>query len=242
MAGLDLIIGGLGAAARFLPLAWRASWAMLALTAVATGLALGQAPVWWLAAAVLAIVTRGGLWRLALDLGRPGPSGYQLSAIEARLAAVWALSGLFLAILAMLTLVVLLCCAYAAASAGLGFNGAEVATWTPAIQGGGRVLLGAAGALGAAGMVYAAARISLAEAASVAREKVQVLSAWTLTRRRAFGLAVANLAVAAPAIVLWLARGAGWPWLVAESFVIVWLWLPMSIGLMAYAYQAAEKP
>jgi hypothetical protein len=156
---------------------------------------------------------------------------------------VWALTALFLAILGLLFLVVLLCCAYAAASAGRGFDPAEVVTWAPAIDARGRVLLGAAAAVGAAGMTYAALRTSLAEAASVARNKVQALSAWPLSRGKALSLFAANLAIAAPAIGLTLLRPAGppvWPWAIAEAATLSAVWLPMSVGLMAYAFETSE--
>jgi hypothetical protein len=245
LPGVSFVIGGVVAAARFLPVAWRASWAALALAGVAVALALaGGGGGWWLAAAPLALITRGGLWRLALGEGRAGPGGLQWGRIETRLAAAWALTALFFAILGMLLLVVLLCCAYAAASAGRGFDPAQVATWTPAIDGRGRVLLGAVAAAGGGAMVWAALRTSLAEAASVARGKVQVLAAWPLTRGRTLGLLAAHLAIAAPAILAALPRPAGppsWPWAIFEAAAIAGLWLPMNVGLMAYGLEASNQ-
>ena len=241
---MNFVIGGVVAAARFLPAAWRTSWAALALTGATLALAFAGGGGWWLAVAILALTARGGLWRLALGEGRPGPSGLQWGRIEGRLAAVWVLTVLFLAILGMLLLVIMLCCAYAAASAGRGFDPAQVATWAPAIDGRGRGLLGAVAAVGGGALTWAGLRTSLAEAASVARGKVQVLAAWPLTRGRTLGLLAAYLAIAAPAIGTALARPAGppaWPWAVLEAVAVAGLWLPMSVGLMAYGFEASNQ-
>lgn len=231
-----MIFGGLSAAARFLPRAWRACWASLILTSAAFAIALaGDWPLAWIAALALALVARGGLWRLASGQGRPGPCGLQFGAIEIRLAAVWALTVLFLSFLGLIAFVVLLCGAYAAASAGRGFNPTMVATWAPAIVGGGQVMLGAMAFLCILGLVFGAGRISLAEAASVDRDKVQVLSSFALTRGRTLPLVIANLVLAAPAIALALGlRGQIGAW--TAGLAIGGLWLPMSVGLMAYAY------
>jgi hypothetical protein len=232
-----MILGGLPAAARFLPQAWRAGWISLILAAAGLAYAFaGRAPVGWIAALCLTLIARGGLWRLALVRGRPGPGGLQFGRIEIRLAAVWGLTVMFLAALGLIAFVVLLCGAYAAASAGRGFNPAVVATWAPAISGGGSILLGAIALLCAVGLAYGAARISLAEAASVGRDRIQVLSSFAMTRGRALALIVANLALAAPAIAM--AYGLrGQVGAAAAGLALGALWLPMSVGLMAYAYE-----
>lgn len=244
MTGTGLHIGGgLVAAWRFLPRAWRAAWAALTLTMVAVALAFAAAPAWWFVVVLVVLMARGALWRVALGGGRPGPGGLQLGAMEGRIASAWALSTLFMAILTSLMIVVLLCCAYAAASVGRGFDPAEVATWASAVEGGGRVFLGAAAFVCVAGMVFAATRVSLAEAATVTRAKVQVLSAWTLSRGRVVFLLIANVIVAGPALALLALRmrgHVGWTWAVAEGVAVGGLWLPLSIGLMAYAYETAE--
>ncbi|MGH7023577.1 MAG: hypothetical protein ACREEB_08310 [Caulobacteraceae bacterium] len=237
-ASIELFVSGLAAAARFLPRAWRSSWAALALTALVVGLALDAGGAWWLAVAVLALVTRGGLWRLALTGDKPGPGGLQAGRIELRLAVAWLLSGLFLAILAMLLLVVFLACAYAVASAGPGFNAAEVATWRPAIVGRGEALLGAVGVVGLAALAFAAARISLAEPATVARGRLQVLSTWPLTRGRALVLLTGHAVLAALVIALAALRWPGPWWIACESLAVAGLWLPTSVGFMAYAYES----
>lgn len=224
------------AAARFLPQAWRACWVILILTSTAFAIGLaGGGPLAWSAALALALMARGGLWRLARGQGRPGPGGVQFGAMEFRLAAVWVLTVLFLVILGLLAVVVTLCGAYAAASAGKGFNPAVVASWAPAIVGGGRVLLGAIAFLCILGLAYGAGRLSLAEAASVDRGKVQVLASFALTDGRALGIVLANVVLAAPAIGLVLGvHGRPGAW--AAGLTIGCLWLPMSVGLMAYDY------
>ncbi len=240
-----LIAGGLAAAARFLPRAWRAAWAVLTLGVVTLVLAFSlRGPGLWIAALAASLVARGALWRLASGRGRPGPGGLQLGVMEARLAGVWILAGLFLGIIALLALVVLLCGAYAVASAGRGFDPAQIATWAPAITRRGRLVLGVIGVFCAIGFVYAAARISLAEAATAGRSKLQVLSSFALTRGGALPLAIAHILLAAPVIGLlaWGAsRGYRGAWVVAEGFAIGGLWLPMSVGLMAYAYDLCAR-
>ena len=201
------------------------------------------APVWLALAAAAMLVGRGALWRLALGRQGRGLGGLQFGRVEARLAAVWALSGLFLAVLILLLFVALLCFAYAAASAGRGFDAARVLSWAPAVDGRGRLLLGIVAGLGGAGMVFAAARISLGEAASIERGRVQVLSTWALARGAVLPILVGQLAIAlAPAAALVLAPPGG-PWRLLQAVLLAGLWLPMSVGLMAYVFKdrAAQK-
>jgi hypothetical protein len=244
----SLISGGLAAAARFTPLGWRRVWAGIVLTTLLLGLALRPPPslatAEWLVAALIAmLVSRGALWRLALEAGRPGPGGLQVGAIEGRLAAVWGLSALFMAVLAALLFVAMLIFAYAAASAGQGFDPDNVVTWAPAVDEKGRILVSVAALAGVGAMAWASAHIALGEAASVALGKVQVLSTWGLARRRVMVILVANLLLAVPPAAAFLATpkphegliGAIWPWL--ESLVVTGLWLPMGVGLMAYVWQ-----
>ncbi len=241
-----MVIGGLDAAARFLPRAWRAAWGglILASAAIALALAHGSLAVWF-AALTMVLIARGGLWRLASGAKPVGPAGLQFGVIEARLAGVWLLSALFLGVLLLLAFVLLLCGAYAAASAGRGFDPANVASWVPAIVGGGRVLLGAIAGLCAAGIVFVAVRISLAEAATVHRSKIQVLAAFALSRGRTLALAAAYVIVAAPVIILaaWcMIHGYTNVWAAAEGLAVGGLWLPTSVGLMAYGFDLCARP
>lgn len=253
-----MILKAIGAAARFLPIAWRRAWAAMALAAIAVAAsvasigwagAMGQTSAWLFAVAALSLVTRGGLWRLALKQGRPGPGGLQVGATEARLAMVWVLSGLFLAILFLLLLVVLLCSAYAVASAGRGFDPASVSTWARAIDARGRLLLTGAAILGLAGLAYAWVRISLAEASSVAHARVEVLSTWRLSRGHELTIIAGNLAIAAiPAAVLFAAQmntPVGAHELLRASacgLVLAGVWLPLNVGLMAYVFRCHAAP
>ncbi len=260
-----MIAGGV-AAIRFVAPAWRGASAVLLLTAGAFGGLLtaagwGEAAAWrgaWLAAALLvATVARGALYRLAL--GRPGvgPGGLQWRGAEGGLLAVWLLGAVFLFILGLLAFVALIASAYAVASAGAGFVAADPATWGPAVDGRGRLVVGAVGVVGAAALLWAALRLSLAAAASVARGRVQVLSAWPLTRRYAWtiglALALALALIAAPLALLLAALSfAGGalkpaPPIVAaavgfaQGLVVAGLWLPMTVGLMAYLYRRADS-
>ena len=246
------------AAVRFAPVAWRGAWAALLLTAAATAVALaaivrgrgiGPAPLWLLGAFCLSLVARGALWRLALHHERSGPGGLQVGAVEGRLAAVSALTGVFLAILILLLFVGLLCLAYAAASAGRGFDPANVATWGKSVGAQGRLLVSVATIAGAGAIVLAATRISLAEAASVARGKVQVLSTWGLTRGRLVAIAGGNLLFAIPPVAALLAmpaemaaNAAAMAWPITCGVVLAGVWLPMHVGLMAYIYGRSAAP
>jgi hypothetical protein len=152
------------------------------------------------------------------------------------LAAVWALCGLFLAVLALLFLVTLLAGAYAAASAGPGFDPGRVSTWAPAIQGRGRWLLGALALAGGAGLVFAAGRISLAEAASLSGGRVAVLSTWALSRGALAAILIGNAIIAVPPAVLFLVAPPGPVWRGLQGLVLATVWLPMNVGLMAYVF------
>ncbi|HEY2481902.1 MAG TPA: hypothetical protein VGI30_06870 [Caulobacteraceae bacterium] len=179
---------------------------------------------WLLLTLLLGLVARGALWRLALAKGSPGPGGLQIGMVEVRLAAAWALTIVFLTILGLLLVTGLLCLVYAIASAGRGFDPANAATWAGAVDNQGRLVTGAGMIAGAAALVWAAIRISLAEAASVAKGKVQVLSAWPLTRGRAAAIAFGNLCLAAMpagAFLLTPARIGGADWFRPFAFGVV---------------------
>ncbi len=172
-----MLSGAVVAAVRFAPVAWRGAWAALLLTAGATaavlaaivgGQGIGPVLLWLLVAFSASLVARGALWRLALQHGHLGPGGLQVGAVEGRLAAVSVLTGVLLAILIVLLFVGLLCLAYAAASAGRGFDPANVATWGSAVDSRGRVVMSVATMAGAGAIVLAAVRISLADAVCVA--------------------------------------------------------------------------
>jgi hypothetical protein len=192
---------------------------------------------WFPLAALGVLIARAELWRHALAAT---PGGF--AARTARLAAVWALGGLFLAVLALLLFVTLLAVAYAAASAGPGFDPGQVATWAPAIQGRGRWLLGAVALAGGAGLVFAATRISLAGAASLAGGRVAVLSTWALSRGALAVILIGNATIAAPPAALFLFAPPGPVWRGLQGLVLATVWLPMNVGLMAYVFANRGKP
>ncbi len=251
-----MLASAIFAAARFVPIAWRGAWAALLLTAagsagsvaaVSSGEKAGRAVVWVLLTIALALVARGALWRLALARTRPGPGGLQFGATEARLAAVWALSFLFLAILGLLLVTGLLSLVYAVASAGRGFDPANASTWASAVDGRGRLVIGAAMLVGSAALAWAALRISLSEAASVMAGKVQVLSAWRLTRGGVATIAAGNLLLSVlPVAALLLAPprigGAEWLRPLAFGLVLAGAWLPLQVGLMTNVFERRAAP
>lgn len=221
--------------------------AALAATHGAQGI--GPATLWLIAAFGLSLVARGALWRLALQHGRPGPGGLQIGAVERRLAAVSALTCVFLAILTLLLFVALLSIAYAVASAGRGFDPANIGTWGKAVDARGRLVVSVATIAGAGAIVLAAIRISLAEAASVAGDKVRVLSTWGLTRGRLAAIGGGNLLLAIPPTAALLAMRVGMAANAGAlasplicSVVLAGVWLPMHVGLMAYVYGRRAAP
>jgi hypothetical protein len=230
----------LAAAARFWPAAWKVSWASLALSMATLVLALRFGGSAWIAAIPAALVARGGLMRIAFDLQPPGPGGLQVGRPEARLAAVWILVALFLAILAALAFVLLLSVSFAVASAGPGFNSKSVMTYGPAIDARGRIVLAITALAVGAGIAWAWARTSLAEAASMSRGRIEVLNSWKATSGLGWRLLLAHLVLAAPLVAAMFAGPAGaWAFPLAEGAVFGGLWLPMTTGLMAYAWRTA---
>jgi hypothetical protein len=153
---------------------------------------------------------------------------------------VWLLTALFMAILAALAFVVLISAAYAVASAGPGFDARQVLTWAPAIDTRGRLVLAAVAAGVGLVMAWAWTRTSLAEAASLAGERIEVLSSWKATSGIAWRLLLAQLIVAAPLLLGSFASRLGvWGMPLIEGAILGGLWLPMSAGLMAYAWRTA---
>ncbi len=249
------MLGGLAASWNFLGPAWRGAWAALPLATVIIGIGFARpsalAPP---LAAGAYLVAQGALWRLATGEGGLGPGGLQFGRLELRLAAVWLLSGAFLFVLGLLAFVAVLGFAYAAASAGPGFDPADVATWAPAVEDRGRILVTAVGLIAATALAWAATRISLASAATAARGRVQVLATWPLTRGRAGPILLARvLAGAGPAALVAIAALAARPgsggasglrWIagLVVGVAVAGLWLPSSVGLMAYLYRQAPQP
>ncbi len=259
MSRSSLIAGGLVSALGFLAPAWRRAWGALALAGIvmAAAWAVGATSPAWRAAAALAgiaaaILAEGSLYRLALGKGPSSPAGLGLAAI--RIGAVWALTLVFLFVLGLLAFVVILAFGFGVAASGHGFVTALPATWAPAVDGRGRAVLGLVGSLCLAGLIWAGARVSLGSAASVARDRIQVLASWPTTRGLVWVIIVGRLGLGAIPLgfagaVLWASMawtGAGpaglWAAGLVASAAITGVWLPASVGLMAYLYERAPTP
>ena len=250
----ELIFGGVGAAYRNIAPAWRGAWAGLIFSGLTTGLWLATARkashaplmlIWWILTGVAGLMAKGAVYRLAVGRGTPGPGGLQLGRVELNLVAVALLTFAFLFILGLLFLVVLLCTGYAVASAGPGFVASEISTWFGAIVGRGQVVFGLVALVGATGMIWAGARICLAAAVTVARDEIQVLATWPITRHRVAPIVLAGVLTAVGplailAVIHLLLRLAGGDFAIlfagriVSGLVMVGLWVPMGIGLMAY--------
>jgi hypothetical protein len=263
MTSRALITGGLGFAWRFLRPAWERAWGAIAIAslmfAAIAALTFQPRLTAWrfqilIVAVAAALVAEGGLLRLALGRGRLGPAGLQWGMTEWRLLTVWGLTAVFLFVLGLLAFVTLLACAFAVASSGQGFIVAAPATWARAVDGRGRAVVAVIAGLVLAGLIWAAARVSLGAAASVDRGRVQLLASWPDTRGVVAPLVAARLfAGLAPigfaAVVLSMASRAqgrpdllAWCASLAAGTAIAGLWLPLSVGLMAYFYQRASTP
>jgi hypothetical protein len=171
-----------------------------------------------------------------------------LAAATARLAIVWLLTLAFFAVLASLLFVVFLSSAYAVASAGAGFDAADVRTWAPAVDDRGRGVLAVVAVVGLGLLAWALTRVALAPAATIASGRVRVLNAWPLTRRIGWALLCARLAIGVPALAAAaLALGApragaaatapgAWMLGALAGLIVGGVWLPLNTGLMAYIY------
>ena len=250
----DLIAGAPRAAIAFLPVAWKRAWlsillAVLTIVLVAASGARGAVGGFVAVAGLAVTIELGALWRLSLGAGRLGFGGLQIGWVEVRLAAVTALSVLFMIILGLLAFIVLLAFAYAAAASGHGFVASNVASWAGAVEDRGRVILAVVSLACAGSLAWAFGRISLAAPASVRRGRVQVLSTWPLTKGRVWPMAAAGLVVMGvpTLLVIGLARAgalAG-PAVAAVAFaaaaaVAAGLWLPLNVGLATYLYSRLE--
>jgi hypothetical protein len=263
MARGSLILGGVGAAVGFMTTAWARAWGAMVLAGGlfgalwAGGMLAPRSPWrWGSLLLVLAAVTvaQGALYRLALRQGTPGPAGLQWRRAEWRLSAVLLLSLIFLSILGLLAFVVILSFAFAVASAGHGFITALPMTWGAAVDGRGRAVMTVVWALVLCGMGWAALRLSLARASSVARERVQVLASWPITRGLVWPILAGQVLLGAAPIGVAAALLVGlsrldhpaaltlWSASLAAGLVFAGGWLPLSAGLMAHMYRRQGAP
>ncbi len=248
-----MILAALRSAVSFMAPAWGRAWLAMILTgaAAAQALATHGAPdggAWLGLTTAAVIVASGALWRLGLERSGTGPGGLQAGPVELRLVAVTGLSVVFLMVLATLAFVVLLAFAYAAAASGRGFVASDIATWAPAVDARGQVVVTAVAGLCALALAWASARISLAAPATVMRGRVQVLATWPITRGQAWRLLAANIVVSAiPGLAIAglleisaVRTGLATPVRLAAGLIFSGLWLPAVIGLMTGFYRRLE--
>lgn len=235
------------AGVRFLPKAWRRGGGGLIAVSVGVGLwawsARVSAPAGGLlilpGLALACLAVQAALWTAALDQPPEAWRAGVLARAMLRMLAAWLLKAIFLFVLGLLALVVLLCTAYAVASAGPGFRGSEIATWAPAINGPGRLVFGAVGIVVGLGMVWAAARVSLASAATMGLGRVLMLSTWPLTRAWAWSLVLATLLLGAgsAALIMLAYRLSGPAGDAVAGIVLGGLWFPLNVGMKAYIWK-----
>jgi hypothetical protein len=239
-------------AVRFTPQAWRRLWGWLALTvALVACLTFMRLPDWVGWVTILgALMLLADLYIVALEtLGAPGFETRrglaQHAAAERRLLASVGLVALLLAIVGMLLIVLVLGVTWGVASTGEGFRASDPGTWSAALDARGKVVVAAVGAAGAAGVGWIALRLAYAPLASVARARVQALSAWPLSRGVALKTAIGLLVINVPAALAGLmAMDAASGTQVAlglalsglAGLLIGGLALPLNAGLMTYLF------
>ena len=247
----------------FLPAAWRGAWAALILAAVC--LALGafvghrdpsSSGVLHLLAAMASlaatVMLRGALFRMALksvgmDRGAPGPGGLQWTATEWRLLG----SGLLVAVLvgfaALMWLVILVAVFIALASANSGVVLADPRSFALPLDVRERLIIFVIGLGTLSFLPWIGLRLCLARVATVARQKVQVLSVWGLTRGRVWRLSAAFVAISLPTALAVIgaalaARAAGYEGWPVERAVVstifgltaAFLYIPLEVGVTTY--------
>ncbi len=231
-----------------MPVAWKRRWVALISAAAIIGLAsLAQAlgPVWVVAIAASTILL-ASLHAVAFDMIRQAgvetPTGLPASG---QLLACVLLLGVLMAIVGALLLVLLLALAFGVASAGVHFDAADPRTWGQAVDERGRAVLGIASALAAGMFAWVFARLAYAPVATIARGRVQVLSAWPLSRGLVLKTLAGLVATGAPAVVallIWRCVAASplGPTSIAGAVIagllIAGLGLPLNAGLMTYLY------
>ncbi|HZZ35971.1 MAG TPA: hypothetical protein VFE03_09615 [Caulobacteraceae bacterium] len=237
---------------RFTPVAWRRLWGWLAPTAALVAcLTFMRLPDWigWVTI-VGALMLLADLYVVALEaIGAPGFEARrtlgQRAAAERRLLASVGLVALLLAIVGMLLIVLVLGVTWGVASTGEGFRASDPATWSAALDARGKLVVAAVGAAGAAGVAWVALRLAYAPIASVARARVQALSAWPLSRGVALKTAIGLLLVNVPAgLMALLAMDAASGTQVAfglalsglAGVLVGGLALPLNAGLMTYLF------
>ena len=174
----------------------------------------------------------------------PRPAGLQWSGIETRLLGAFLLIGLFVALSALgAVFATLLIAIIVAAATGQLPRAAGSFLATPSGMAAAAVL-----AVILAFILWACVRLILSTAATADRRRVQVFSTWRLTQGSVLTLALALLAIAAPAVILGAAartQAAGPVALVlwgAYALVIGFVQTPLTAAVSAQAYRRLSAP
>lgn len=156
---------------------------------------------------VAATLAYGALYRAAFD-GPRGWNGLRWGREEWRLLAVQLLIAVVMTVvMAVLFVIVGGVALGVARSASPGFDATSAEAWRAALSGPGAILAGLAPLASMALLAWIGLRLALAPAATVDGGRVQVLSAFRLTRGVTLTLLVSGLVLVAPAIILAVALG-----------------------------------
>ncbi len=242
---MAMMTAGVRSGLAFVGPAWGRAWWLLGPCAMAFALCATRqgGPLGFGAAIAFSLAASTGLYRLLMDVG-----GSWLLA-SARMLAAWLLTLALLAVLGLLLFVILLCAAYAVASAGAGFDSSDLRTWASAVDGRGRIVLAVVGFTGVAALLWAMTRVSLGPAATVSNGRVQVLSVWPLTRKLGMTLLAVRTLITLPVAALFVLswrldvppslgqHGGASVLAIVAGVVAAGVWLPMNAGFMAYIYK-----
>ena len=165
-----------------------------------------------------------------------------------RLACSWFLLALFMFVLGLLFFVVILCTLYAVASAGSGFDPSQIATWASAVDHRGRGVASTVFVVGLAALGWAAMRVWLASTATVAEDRVAMLSTWPYTRGQVIAATATRLILTIPAaaVLFFFSRMHLVPTVVSDltivPAVIFAIWFPPQVGAAAEFYRRRVLP
>lgn len=244
------LTGAARAAAAAVPSAWRGAW--LAIIGASVALSLVGSPelgIWRLVmmggAVLLIVEVQAVCYRQALGRWEGRASRRAVMTDAPRLLAVWGLQTVLLLILLALGVLLIGAVALGVASAGKGYSAADPATWQAAMGGAGRAIVGGVGLAVLAGLTWVKARLALSAAATADLGKVQVLSAWPLTKGRVLPVLASMIAAALPSLAVGAALRLLGPVSVSEGLFVglasgltaCGVTLPLSAGLMTYLYR-----
>lgn len=249
---------GVKAGYGFILPSWRRAIAALVLYAVAAN-AYFYAVIASLSPAVIlttlvltvlaACIADGGLLRIALDHGKPGPGGLQWGRVESRLLGLTLLCILLFSTVSLLLLIVLVMVSIGVSLPAKAPASSDVGAWMASIGPVGAAVFCLAMAAAIGVLVWLGVRLSLAQPATVARERIQLLSSITLTRESfptllgvVAGVTLPMLAVLGLAASLRPPAGAVEPMpalvlAAVASLVLALIHAPAKAGAIAYLYR-----